>query len=62
MTYHRREIAAALRYDAAMSCSLFLGRPVADALLENLRSDIKKLNPKLVIVQVGDDAVGAFEA
>ena len=39
-----------------MSPTLLLGRSVADALLESLRSDIKKLNPKLVIVQVGDDA------
>ncbi len=38
-----------------MSPLLLLGRPVADSLLESLKADIKKLDPKLVVVQVGDD-------
>lgn len=42
-----------------MSALVLSGRPVADALLESLKSDIKKLNPKLVVVQVGDDPASA---
>ncbi len=42
-----------------MTTQLLSGRPVADALLESLKSDVKKLNPKLVIVQVGDDPASA---
>ncbi len=42
-----------------MSALVLSGRPVADALLESLRSDIQKLNPKLVVVQVGDDPASA---
>ncbi len=38
-----------------MTALLLVGRPVADALLESLKADVKKLNPKLVVVQVGDD-------
>ncbi|MSR67542.1 bifunctional 5,10-methylenetetrahydrofolate dehydrogenase/5,10-methenyltetrahydrofolate cyclohydrolase [Candidatus Peribacteria bacterium] len=38
---------------------LLSGRPVADALLESLKADIKKLDPKLVVVQVGDDPASA---
>jgi methylenetetrahydrofolate dehydrogenase (NADP+)/methenyltetrahydrofolate cyclohydrolase len=38
-----------------MSATLLRGAPVADALLASLKSEIAKLNPKLVIVQVGDD-------
>ncbi len=38
-----------------MSFTILSGRPVADALLESLKADIKKLDPKLVIVQIGDD-------
>lgn len=38
-----------------MSALLLAGKPVADALLEGLKKDIKELNPKLVIVQVGED-------
>lgn len=38
-----------------MSALLLAGRPVADAMLEGLKSDVKKLDPKLVVVQVGDD-------
>lgn len=42
-----------------MPALLLSGRPVADALLESLKADIKKLNPKLVVVQVGDDPASA---
>ncbi len=42
-----------------MYAVLLSGRPVADALLESLKSDIKKLDPKLVVVQVGDDPASA---
>lgn len=42
-----------------MSALLLSGRPAADALLESLKTDIKKLNPKLVIVQVGEDPASA---
>ncbi len=42
-----------------MSSLLLSGRPVADALLESLKPEIKKLNPKLVVVQVGDDPASA---
>jgi methylenetetrahydrofolate dehydrogenase (NADP+) / methenyltetrahydrofolate cyclohydrolase len=38
-----------------MSATLLAGRPVADALLETLKTEVKKLNPKLVVVQVGED-------
>ena len=38
-----------------MSPLLLSGRPVADALLESLKADIRNLDPKLVVVQVGDD-------
>lgn len=38
-----------------MSATVLSGRTVADALLEKLKPDIKKLDPKLVVVQVGDD-------
>lgn len=42
-----------------MPATLLSGRPVADTLLESLKADIKKLNPKLVVVQVGDDPASA---
>ena len=42
-----------------MSSTLLSGRPVADALLESLKIDVKKLNPKLVVVQVGNDPASA---
>ncbi len=42
-----------------MYAVLLSGRPVADALLESLKSDIKKLDPKLVVVQVGADPASA---
>ena len=42
-----------------MEVLLLSGRPVADSLLESLKADIKKLDPKLVVVQVGDDPASA---
>lgn len=42
-----------------MFALLLSGRPVADALLESLKADVKKLNPKLVIVQIGNDPASA---
>ncbi len=38
-----------------MSALLLAGKPAADALLERVKPDIKKLDPKLVVVQVGED-------
>jgi len=38
-----------------MSARLLLGKPVAEKLLESLKTEIKKLDPKLVVVQVGND-------
>lgn len=38
-----------------MSALILYGKPVADALLKELKQDIKKLDPKLVIVQLGDN-------
>ncbi|MEQ1849043.1 MAG: bifunctional 5,10-methylenetetrahydrofolate dehydrogenase/5,10-methenyltetrahydrofolate cyclohydrolase [Candidatus Peribacteraceae bacterium] len=38
-----------------MSATLLLGKPAADALLASLKDDIQKLDPKLVVVQVGED-------
>lgn len=38
-----------------MSALLLAGRPVADAILERLKPEVNALNPKLVVVQVGDD-------
>ncbi len=38
-----------------MSATLLLGKPVAEKLLEHLKKDIQKLDPKLVVVQVGND-------
>lgn len=42
-----------------MSALLLAGRPVADAILERLKPEVKALNPKLVVVQVGDDPASA---
>jgi methylenetetrahydrofolate dehydrogenase (NADP+) / methenyltetrahydrofolate cyclohydrolase len=42
-----------------MSALLLAGRPVADALLERLKPEVKKLDPKLVVVQVGYDPASA---
>lgn len=38
-----------------MSFTLLSGRPVADAMLERLKPEVQKLDPKLVVVQVGED-------
>ncbi|MBP7114540.1 MAG: bifunctional 5,10-methylenetetrahydrofolate dehydrogenase/5,10-methenyltetrahydrofolate cyclohydrolase [Candidatus Peribacteraceae bacterium] len=38
-----------------MPALLLSGRPVADALLERLKPEVQKLDPKLVVVQVGED-------
>lgn len=38
-----------------MPATILRGAPVAEALLTSLKQEIAKLNPKLVIVQVGDD-------
>ncbi len=46
-------------YIIRMSSLLLSGRPVADSLLGSLKGEIKKLNPKLVVVQVGDDPASA---
>lgn len=42
-----------------MSFTLLAGKPVAEHLLEGLKADIKKLDPKLVVVQVGNDPASA---
>lgn len=38
-----------------MSALILSGAPVADVLLDSLKADVARLNPKLVIVQVGND-------
>ncbi len=38
-----------------MSASILSGKEVSDALLASLRPLVKKLDPRLVVVQVGDD-------
>ena len=38
-----------------MPAKILTGKEPADALLETLRAPVQKLNPKLVIVQIGDD-------
>lgn len=38
-----------------MSATILYGKPVSDALLKALKKDIELLDPKLVIVQVGND-------
>ncbi|MDD4628115.1 MAG: bifunctional 5,10-methylenetetrahydrofolate dehydrogenase/5,10-methenyltetrahydrofolate cyclohydrolase [Candidatus Peribacteraceae bacterium] len=42
-----------------MSALLLSGREAADALLATLKPKVKKLDPKLVVVQVGDDPASA---
>jgi methylenetetrahydrofolate dehydrogenase (NADP+)/methenyltetrahydrofolate cyclohydrolase len=42
-----------------MSALLLSGRDAADALLATLKPKVKKLDPKLVVVQVGDDPASA---
>jgi len=38
-----------------MSALILLGKPVAEKMLQDLKKDVKELDPKLVVVQVGDD-------
>jgi len=42
-----------------MPATLLSGREAADALLATLKPKVKKLDPKLVVVQVGDDPASA---
>lgn len=42
-----------------MSALILSGKDVAAALLESLKPAVKKLDPKLVVVQVGDDPASA---
>lgn len=42
-------------YNPDMSANILSGKEVADAMLKKLAPLVKKLDPKLVIVQVGDD-------
>ncbi len=42
-----------------MSATLLSGKPVADAMLAALKTDIEKLDPKLVVVQIGNDPASA---
>lgn len=46
-------------YDTAMPATLLDGRKAADALLASLKPKIEELDPKLVIVQVGEDPASA---
>lgn len=39
-----------------MPFTLLDGRKAAEALLESLKPNVKKLDPKLVVVQIGDDS------
>ncbi|MBP9773481.1 MAG: bifunctional 5,10-methylenetetrahydrofolate dehydrogenase/5,10-methenyltetrahydrofolate cyclohydrolase [Candidatus Peribacteraceae bacterium] len=38
-----------------MSATILYGKPAADALLDSLRTEVEILNPKLVVVQIGND-------
>ncbi len=42
-----------------MTAQILSGKDVSAALLETLRAKVKKLDPKLVVVQVGDDPASA---
>ncbi|MEK7590741.1 MAG: tetrahydrofolate dehydrogenase/cyclohydrolase catalytic domain-containing protein [Patescibacteria group bacterium] len=42
-----------------MSAVILDGRAIASELLSSLKADVQKLNPKLVIVQVGEDPASA---
>ncbi|HLD71341.1 MAG TPA: bifunctional 5,10-methylenetetrahydrofolate dehydrogenase/5,10-methenyltetrahydrofolate cyclohydrolase, partial [Candidatus Peribacteraceae bacterium] len=42
-----------------MSAQILSGKDIAAKLLSGLKADVKKLDPKLVIVQVGDDPASA---
>lgn len=46
-------------YYARMSATILSGREAADALLERLKPQVATLDPKLVVVQVGDDPASA---
>lgn len=46
-------------YPLVMPAQILNGTETADALLEELKAEVKKLDPKLVIVQVGNDAASA---
>lgn len=43
------------RYHINMPATILYGKPVAEKLLREIKKDVKKLDPKLVVVQVGDD-------
>lgn len=47
------------RYDALMTATILSGREAADALLARLKPEVAKLDPKLVIVQVGNAPASA---
>lgn len=42
-------------YDSTMTAKLLTGKDVAEAMFKELQPLVKKLDPKLVIIQVGDD-------
>ncbi len=42
-----------------MTAKLLAGKPVAEALLASLKEKVKELDPKLVVVQVGNDPASA---
>ncbi len=42
-----------------MPATLLAGKPVAEHMLARLKPEVKKLDPKLVVVQVGDDPASA---
>jgi methylenetetrahydrofolate dehydrogenase (NADP+)/methenyltetrahydrofolate cyclohydrolase len=42
-----------------MPAILLAGKPVAEHMLARLKPEVKKLDPKLVVVQVGDDPASA---
>ncbi|KKW36760.1 MAG: Bifunctional protein FolD [Candidatus Peribacteria bacterium GW2011_GWB1_54_5] len=46
-------------YTTTMSFTLLDGRKAADALLASLKPKVQKLDPKLVVIQVGDDPASA---
>lgn len=42
-----------------MPATILFGKPVAEALFARLKPEVKKLDPKLVVVQVGNDPASA---
>src|SRR3989344_2706822 len=46
-------------YTTTMSFTLLDGRKAADALLASLKPKVQELDPKLVVIQVGDDPASA---